>query len=98
AGRVGGGTAVPHCGVGDEVLSGQGPVASAVMQLKGAGAALMVNVTGVPLGAFAGPVPSSPFTCAVNVWVWPTQFTPFGVIEMLASTPRRGSHGPAEGS
>ena len=35
-------------------------------------------------------------TCAVKVWFAPTRLTPFGVIEMLASTTLSGSHGPSE--
>ena len=52
----------------------------------------------VPSGAFTEPVPSLMFTCAVNVCGWPTRFVAvWGVIWMLASTTRSGSHAPSEG-
>ena len=51
----------------------------------------------VPAGAGAKPPPSFTFTCAVNVCVWPTRLTPFGVIWMFASTTRSGSHAPSDG-
>ena len=46
----------------------------------------IVKLICVPSGALTKPEPSLTFTCAVNVWVCPTRLTPFGVIEMFAST------------
>ena len=56
----------------------------------------IVKLTSAPT-AGTNPVPSFTFTCAVNVCVAPTRFTPFGLIWMFASTTRSGSHGPSEG-
>jgi hypothetical protein len=46
----------------------------------------IVKLIDVPSGAGTKPLPLFTFTCAVNVCVAPTRFTPFGVIWMFAST------------
>src|SRR5260370_1318409 len=57
----------------------------------------IVKLIWVPSSAFVKPVPSLTSTCAVKVCVAPTRFTPFGVIEIFASTTFNGSHGPSDG-
>ena len=58
----------------------------------------IVNVTAVPSGAAVSPVPSFTNTFAVNVCVVPTRFVRSGAIVIRASTTRKGSHTPSEGS
>jgi hypothetical protein len=67
----------------------QEPVPPDVVQVVGVtvpGPLSTVKLIDVPSGAFMKPEPSFTFTCAVNVCAWPTGLTPFGVIEMFASS------------